>query len=101
MHVISRRILRDFCRTHADSCDALFDWYRVASKANWSNLNDVQKTYKSAESVGNFTVFNIKGNHYRLIVDIIYSSQRIYIKDILTHAQYDKGGWKNDPYFKS
>ncbi|MGK7941396.1 MAG: type II toxin-antitoxin system HigB family toxin [Crocosphaera sp.] len=101
MHVISRRILRDFCQSHADSCDALFDWYRVASKARWQNLNDVQKTYKSAESVGNFTVFNIKGNHYRLIVDIIYSSQRIYIKAVLTHAQYDKEGWKNDPYFKS
>ncbi|MDJ0729510.1 type II toxin-antitoxin system HigB family toxin [Crocosphaera sp.] len=101
MHVISRRILRDFCQSHADACDALFDWYRVASKARWQNLNDVQKTYKSAESVGNFTVFNIKGNHYRLIVDIIYSSQRIYIKAVLTHAQYDKEGWKNDPYFKS
>jgi mRNA interferase HigB len=101
MHVISRRILREFSQSHGDCSQALNDWYRVASKANWNNLNDVQQTYKSAESVGNFTVFNIKGNHYRLIVDIIYLTQRIYIKAILTHAQYDKEGWKNDPYFKS
>ncbi|MGH2414414.1 MAG: type II toxin-antitoxin system HigB family toxin [Microcystaceae cyanobacterium] len=99
MHVISRKILRDFCQSHADSCDALYDWYRVASKAKWNNISDVQATYKSAEAVGNFTVFNIKGNHYRLIVDLVYSSQRIYLKYVLTHAEYDRGTWKNDSYF--
>jgi mRNA interferase HigB len=99
MHVISRRILREFCEAHADSCDVLYDWYRVATKAEWKNLVEVQAIYPKAESVGNFTVFNIKGNNYRLIVDIIYETQRIYIKYILTHAEYDKDKWKNDPYF--
>ena len=99
MRVISRRTLRDFCLSHADSCKALYEWYRVASRANWQNLIDVQATYKSAESVGNFTVFNIKGNRYRLMVDIVYSRQTIYIKYILTHIDYDKGDWKNDHYF--
>ena len=75
------------------------DWYRVASKAKWRNLAEVQATYKTAEAVGNFTVFNIKGNRYRLIVDIIYPQQRIYIKYVLTHAEYDKNRWKNDPYY--
>jgi mRNA interferase HigB len=99
VHVISRKILREFCQSHADSCDALSEWYRVASKAKWQNLSEVQATYKNAEAVGNFTVFNIKGNRYRLIVDIIYESQRIYLKYILTHAEYDKDRWKNDPYY--
>jgi mRNA interferase HigB len=99
MRVISRKILREFCQNHADSCDALYQWYRIASKAQWQNLIDVQRTYKTAEAVGNFTVFNIKGNNYRLITDIIYSHQRIYLKYILTHAEYNKGDWKNDPYF--
>ena len=99
MRVISRKILRDYCQSHADVCDALYDWYRVASKAQWKNLTEVQATYKSAETVGSFTVFNIKGNRYRLIVDIIYPSQRIYIKYVLTHAEYDKDKWKNDPYY--
>jgi mRNA interferase HigB len=99
MKVISRRILREFCLRHADSCEALYEWYRVVNKAKRQNFSEVQKTYKSAEAVGNFTIFNIKGNCYRLIVDIIYSRQTVYIKYILTHAEYDKGGWKNDPYF--
>jgi mRNA interferase HigB len=99
MHVISRRILREFCESHADSCDALYDWYRVATKVEWKNLLEVQAIYPKAESVGKFTVFNIKGNNYRLIVDIVYQTQRIYIKYVLTHAEYDKDKWKNDPYF--
>ncbi|MEQ8997456.1 MAG: type II toxin-antitoxin system HigB family toxin [Coleofasciculus sp. B1-GNL1-01] len=41
----------------------------------------------------------MKGNRDRLIVDIVYSEQTIFIKYILTHAEYDKDKWKNDPYF--
>jgi mRNA interferase HigB len=54
---------------------------------------------REAEAVGNFTVFNIKGNRYRLIVDIDYESGVIYFKYFLTHADYDKDRWKNDAYF--
>ena len=50
MRVISRKILRDYCQSHADACDALYDWYRVASKAQWQNLTEVQATYKTAEA---------------------------------------------------
>ncbi|MBC1224728.1 type II toxin-antitoxin system HigB family toxin [Nostoc sp. UCD121] len=49
--------------------------------------------------VRRITVFNIKGNKYRLIVDIRYSSQTIFIKYVLTHPEYDKERWKDDPYF--
>lgn len=101
MHVISRKILREFCTKHSDAGDALDNWFRVASKAQWQNLVEVQSNYPKAEAVENFTVFNIKGNHYRLIVGIIYPTQRIYIKYVLTHAEYNKDKWKNDPYFKS
>ncbi len=70
-----------------------------SAKADWSNLIEVQSIFPKAEAVGNFTVFNIKGNKYRLIVSINYEKQLIYIKYVLTHADYDKEGWKNDPYF--
>ncbi|NCO75129.1 MAG: type II toxin-antitoxin system HigB family toxin [Cyanobacteria bacterium] len=99
MRIISRKILREFCQRQANSRTALEQWYKIASKAQWRNLIEVQQTYSTAEAVGNFTVFNIKGNNYRLIADVIYARQTIYIKYILTHADYDKGDWKNDPYF--
>jgi mRNA interferase HigB len=99
MHVISYRRLREFAEKHADSRDALDDWYRIAVKASWSNLVEVQTVFPKAEAVSNFTVFNIKGNRYRLIVSIDYQGQLIYLKYVLTHAEYDKEQWKNDPYF--
>ncbi|NEO58512.1 MAG: type II toxin-antitoxin system HigB family toxin [Okeania sp. SIO3B5] len=61
MHVISYRRLREYARKHNDCNDSLDNWYKVASKANWSSLIEVQSVFLTAEAVGNFTVFNIKG----------------------------------------
>ncbi|NDJ21851.1 type II toxin-antitoxin system HigB family toxin [Nostoc sp. B(2019)] len=99
MHVISYRRLKEYSEKHADCHDVLDNWYKIATKANWSNLLEVQSIFPKAEAVGNFTVFHIKGNKYRLIVSIDYEKQLIYIKYVLTHAEYDKESWKNDPYF--
>jgi mRNA interferase HigB len=49
--------------------------------------------------VGRFTVFNIKGNKYRLILSIDYDSQVAYFKYFLTHADYSKDEWKNDHHY--
>lgn len=94
MHVISKKKLREFYARHADAEEPLLAWYRVASKARWAMLNDVRKNYPSADLVGNQIVFNIKGNHYRLIVHIKYESQTIFVRHVLTHAEYDRGSWQ-------
>jgi mRNA interferase HigB len=99
MHVISRKKLREFAERHADILTPLDDWYKIAKVAQWKNLTEVRQFYPSADLVGNFTVFNIKGNDYKLIVSIDYQKQIIYIKYVLTHAEYDKDKWKDDPYY--
>ncbi|SMH58861.1 MULTISPECIES: type II toxin-antitoxin system HigB family toxin [Cyanophyceae] len=100
MHLISISKLRQDAAKYSDSKSALDAWYAVIKQAQWQNLEEVRKTYRDAEAVGNFTVFNIKGNKYRLIVGIDYPSQTVYYKYFLTHAEYDKDTWKNDPYFR-
>ncbi|NJR67000.1 MAG: type II toxin-antitoxin system HigB family toxin [Leptolyngbyaceae cyanobacterium CRU_2_3] len=99
MHLISIRALRTDAALHPDVKKPVDDWYATVKKAEWQNLEDVRRIYRDAEAVGNFTVFNIKGNSYRLIVGIDYKNQTVYYKYLLTHAEYDKGKWKNDPYF--
>lgn len=99
MHLISVRNLRLDAAQYPDAKKSIEDWYTTVKKAEWSNLEDVRLIYRDAEAVGNFTVFNIKGNTYRLIVGIDYENQVIYYKYFLTHAEYDKDKWKNDPYF--
>jgi mRNA interferase HigB len=75
------------------------NWFKTVENADWQNLEEVRQSFKDAEAVGHFTVFNIKGNNYRLIVGIDYERQIVYYKYFLTHADYSKDKWKNDPYF--
>lgn len=99
MHLISIRNLRQMATRYPDAQQQIEDWYNIVRKTDWSNLEEVRQIYRDAEAVGNFTVFNIKGNRYRLIVDIDYESGTIYFKYFLTHAEYDKDRWKNDRHF--
>lgn len=99
MHLIAISRLREAAAKFPDVATQIEDWNEIVKIATWQNLTEVQQTYTAAEAVGDFTVFNIKGNRYRLIVSINYSRQLIYFKYFLTHAEYDKDNWKNDPYF--
>jgi mRNA interferase HigB len=99
MHLIAISRLREAADKFLDIDIQIEDWNEIVKVASWQNLTEVQQTYSSTEAVGNFTVFNIKGNRYRLIVSINYSRQLVYFKYFLTHAEYDKDNWKNDPYF--
>jgi mRNA interferase HigB len=96
LHVISRKKLIEASRKHAEVSAPLDTWYRVAKSAEWKNLMDVRKTFFTADAVGSCTVFNMKGNSYRLIVWINYQSQKVFIKHVLTHAEYSKEVWKSD-----
>jgi len=87
-------MLLEAVQRHADLAAPLDVWYRIAKRAEWHNLEDVRAVLPSADCVGKFTVFNIKGNSFRLIVEMNYRSGRVFIRQILTHAEYDKGKWK-------
>ena len=94
MHVISRKLLLQAAEKHGDLYGPLDAWYRIAKKAQWRSIEDVRKVLPSADGVGRFTVFNVKGNTFRLIVEINYRTGRLFIRNVLTHAEYDRGGWK-------
>jgi len=94
MHIITRKRLLDFSKKHPDSEEPLDRWYRIVKQSNYNSFAELRKTFPKADQVGKFTVFDIGGNKYRLIAYIVYSAQRIYIRHILTHPEYDKGKWK-------
>lgn len=95
MHVISRKKLKEASARYGDLGGPLDAWFRIAKKSAWKSLPEVRKTFSTAESVGKWTVFNVKGNQFRLIVEINYAFGRIYIRHVLTHAEYDREGWKS------
>ena len=93
MHIISRKRLLQATEDHGDLAVPLDVWFRLAKSAKWKNLLEVRQLFPTADPVGEFTVFNIKGNAYRLITEINYKTGKIYIRQVLSHADYNKGGW--------
>jgi mRNA interferase HigB len=91
MRIITFKRIKEFSETHSDADIPLRLWYSVSSKREWKSLLDIKKDFNSVDYVGNQRfVFNIKGNTYRLIAIISFNAQKIYIRFIGTHAQYDK-----------
>jgi mRNA interferase HigB len=94
LHIISLKKLLIAAEEHGDLAGPLDVWYRIAKRADWTSLEDVRRDFPSADAVGKYTVFNIKGNEYRLISLIFYPRKKLFIRDVITHAEYDKGRWK-------
>jgi mRNA interferase HigB len=99
MHLISVGKLSKAATQYPNTVETVKNFAKKIENSNWESLIDVQTDYPSAEAVGRFTVFNIKGNKYRLILSIDYESQVAYFKYFLTHADYSKDEWKNDPHY--
>lgn len=100
MHIITRSRLLEFWEKHPDSETSLRLWYKLTDTANWEKFVEVREVFSAADQVENFTIFNIGGNKYRLIVFIDYTSKKVFIRHILTHAEYDKNDWKQDDWYE-
>lgn len=91
MRVIAKKILREFWDKYTDSEEQLKTWYKEASRASWNNPNEIKAEYAKVSILkSGRVVFNICGNRYRLIVDINYKRQWVFIRFIGTHKEYDK-----------
>jgi mRNA interferase HigB len=100
MRVISLKILRQFWSRHPDTEFWLRRWYKTATQATWTSIQDVRRDYPHADGASTrqgdlLTVFNVSGNKYRLVTRVRYDYQLINIRAVLTHAEYDKGQWKD------
>jgi len=101
MHIISYKKIREFCQKHNAATSPLTHWYRIVKHETFTSFADVKRIFPSADAVGNFVVFNIGGNNFRLIAYIRYPLKRVFIRHILTHDAYNRDKWKEDLWFKS
>ena len=87
--------MREFARRHPDAGGPLSRWYQIVSRSDFESINELKKTFNSADKAGRFTVFNIGGNKYRLIAPIHYNRRKIYIRHVMTHEEYDHSKWED------
>jgi mRNA interferase HigB len=98
MRLIGQDVLTRAVR-HADARGWIATWIATVHDANWENLEDLREDYPSADGVKLksrlvVTVFNVKGNEYRLLTSINYEAQFVQALELLTHAEYSKDRWK-------
>lgn len=84
----------EFWTIHPEARSPLHHWFAVMRKTDYASFAALRMTFPSADQVARFTVFNIGGNKFRLIVAIHYNRKRVYIRHGLTHAGYDRGHWR-------
>ena len=91
MVVISKSTLKSAIKSYPEAELALNNWYDLTKQSDWKNFSEMKKTFNSVDAVGNDRyVFNIKGNHYRLITLILFKIRTVYILFIGTHKEYDE-----------
>lgn len=95
MRLISNSKLRGFAAQHPPADSPLQAWRRIIEKNHFATFADLKRSFNSVDRVGDLYVFNISGNKYRLIALIQFRKQIVYIRHVLTHKEYDKGGWKS------
>jgi mRNA interferase HigB len=91
MRVISRQALNEFARLYPESQPALSVWWKLMKAKSYENPNALKKDFPSASFIGGeTTVFNIGGNKYRLVVNVVYSMRTVFVEGVYTHVEYDR-----------
>lgn len=94
MRIISYKRIKEFVAQFPDSQTSLENWYRIIKHTDYNSFSELKQHFSTADYVDGFVVFNISGNKYRLIAAIHFNRKKVYIRDILTHPEYDKNKWR-------
>lgn len=89
MHIISLKALRDFWLKHPSAQMPLRNWHTVIEHSNLDDFNHLKQIYNSVDYVKPYTIFDVAGNNLRLITVIHYNIQKVYVRHVFTHSEYD------------
>jgi len=94
MRIVSLKAIRAAAEAHSEWAASLNAWYKITRNADWNNIAEVRNSWRNADAVGRFVVFDISHNRCRLIATIKYKWRMVYIRRILSHAEYDRKEWQ-------
>jgi mRNA interferase HigB len=94
VNVISKPGLRKLVEMAQEAEKEALAWFKIARSAQWRSFAEVRQTFPDADLFGNVLIFNLRHNRYRLIVRVSFRISTLWVKELLTHKEYDRGGWK-------
>ena len=92
MRVISNKALVCFSAVHPDAQEPLQVWRKLIEAREFARFADFRAVFNTVDMVGEFLVFNIGGNKFRIIALVQFGQQRLFVRHVLTHKEYDL--WK-------
>jgi mRNA interferase HigB len=102
MRIIKDSRLREYAKQHPRASVSLRNWRSATRRAHWQSFQDIKNTVRSADPITlpngvRVVVFDIGGGAFRLITAVHCNRGIVYIRRFLTHAEYSKEDWKNNP----
>jgi mRNA interferase HigB len=94
LRVISIKKLREFWTKYPKAESALRAWYTIAKAATWKHFPELKQSFPAADLVERRTVFDVSGNHFRLVARVNYKTQGVFVLYVLTHREYDANRWQ-------
>jgi mRNA interferase HigB len=97
VHIVTRTHLHEAMRQYPDAANEIKAWVAIVNEVRWHNFPEVRSTFKDADNVKGYVIFNVRQNRYRLVTVIHYAKTtnrkrtqgHVYIRSFLTHKQYD------------
>jgi len=96
MWIIKKARLVAFWTEYPRAKAPLEAWHTLTRDAEWANFAQLRADFPSADRVGKYVVFNVGGNQFRLITAIHFNTDKVFLRCVLTHKEYDDGKWKSD-----
>lgn len=101
MHILSWGKIREFIDRHQEGHVSMKTWFDCLASRQYKDFNDLRSVFPSVDRVRLKSgqeryVFNVAGNKYRVICSIHFNRSKVYVRFVLTHAEYDRETWKNE-----
>ena len=89
MRLVSNKALREFAHRYRAASEPLQAWRKLIERNAFGGYADLKRVFNSVDKAGDYYVFDIAGNRYRVIAAIHFNTQTLYVRAVLTHAEYD------------
>jgi len=92
MHLVTNKRLLEFSAKYPQAHASLQEWRRIVEARSFANFAELKATFNATDKVGAYYLFDVGGNKYRIVAAVHFNTQRIYIRAVMTHKEYDS--WK-------
>jgi len=91
MRIHNKSTIAQYAATYPTASEELAIWYKQVEAADWKDFNALREDMPATDYIKNDRyVFNIKGNHFRLIAMVFFGPRRVYLRGFFNHRDYTK-----------